>query len=124
MTDLRPMLDVVVDGRSYSVEEILFSKRLAEELYRTGLHGLHAHRHVSVGGDEHHRNVDSEPSKLTLKFQPTHSGQPHVEDQASRNIGTFAAQEFLVDPNVSTAISTERRSVPIPSRKPASSSMT
>ena len=85
----------LVDGCSNCVEEILFSKRLAEEFYRTGLHGLHAHRHVSMAGDEYYRNVDSKPSQLYVEFQATHSRKPHIKDQTSRNIRPFPVQKFF-----------------------------
>ncbi len=89
------MFGIDSDCGSHRVQKVLFAERLAEKLDRTGLHGLDAHRHIGMGSDEDHRKIDAELSKLGLKLQPAHSRQPNVEDQAPRNVGTLAVQEFL-----------------------------
>ena len=62
------------EGELNGVEQILFAKRLGQELDCAGLHGLYAHRYVSVSGDENDREVDACLGQVGLEFQPAHSG--------------------------------------------------
>src|SRR5260370_9003733 len=77
------------------IQQVLVSERLGQELHRTGFHGLHRHRNISMPGDEDDRNPDARVSQLALKIQTVDSRKPHVQNQATWPICPLAVQEFL-----------------------------
>src|SRR4030095_9813666 len=84
-----------LDGRMDRVEQHLIVERLGEELGCAGLHRTHGHRNVAVPGDEDDRESDTCFGELLLKREPAHAGQPHIEDEAARRVGTLCLHEFL-----------------------------
>src|SRR6478752_6064891 len=66
-----------------SVEEILVTERLCEELHRAALHRLHGHRHVRMRCDEDDRHLPVRSGKVALKLKTASPRHPHVEYKAS-----------------------------------------
>src|SRR5216683_4532020 len=60
---------VAVQSLVDRIQQVLVPKGLGQELHRTGLHGLHRHRNISVTGDEDDGNLDARVSQLALKFK-------------------------------------------------------
>ena len=83
-----------LDGAANGVQQHIVLERLRQELDRSRLHRLHAHRHVTVAGDEDDRHVGP-LGELLLQLETVESWQRHVEHQAARNSGARAGQEFL-----------------------------
>src|SRR5258708_6940896 len=73
------------------VQQVLVPKGLGQELHRSGFHGLHRHRNISVTGDEDDGNLDARVSQLALKFKTIDSRKSHVQDKAAWPIRPLAA---------------------------------
>src|SRR6266550_4284797 len=82
---------VALESLMDRIQQVLIAERLGQELHRTGLHGLHRHRDISMTGDEDDGNVDVRVSQLTLKVQTVDSRKPHIQDEATWSVRPFAA---------------------------------
>ena len=69
-----------------SIEEVLITERLCEELYGTALHRLHGHRDVAVRCDEDDRDLPVRRGKVALKLKTASPRHSNVEHQASRAV--------------------------------------
>src|SRR5262249_27565666 len=79
---------------SDGIQEILLTKRLGQKLNSSGLHGLDRHGNVAVAGNKDDWDIDVGVSKFCLKIQSTHSGQPDIEHQPTRNVWKLARKKF------------------------------
>src|SRR5882672_1107733 len=77
------------------IEQILVPEGLGKKFNRTGFHGLHRHRNISMTGDKNNRNSDAGINQLMLKVQTVDSGKSHVQNQATWRIRALTAEEFL-----------------------------
>jgi hypothetical protein len=77
------------------LEQILLAKRLGQELDRARLHGPDRHGNVAVPGEEDDRQGRVGAGQLALQIEPAEPGEPHVEHDAARRVGSRAAQEGL-----------------------------
>src|SRR4029453_7117865 len=66
-----------------SLEEVLITERLCEELYGTPLHRLYGHRNVAVRRDEDDRQLPVRRGKVALKLKTASPRHSNVEHQAS-----------------------------------------
>src|SRR6266478_5802653 len=80
------------------IQQVLVPERLRQKLHRTGFHGLHRHRNISMTGDEDDGNPDARVGQLALKVQSVDSRKSHVQNQATWPIRPLAAQELLRGP--------------------------
>jgi hypothetical protein len=78
-----------------SIKKILITERLCEELYRTALHRLHGHGHVSVGCDEDDRHLPVCGGKVALKLKTASPGHSHVEHEAGRALRGISLEKIV-----------------------------
>src|SRR5262245_23597591 len=69
-----------------SLNKILITERLCQELYGAALHRLHGHRDVGVRCDEDNRHLPICRGKVALKLKTTSPWHSHVEYQAGRAV--------------------------------------
>src|SRR6516162_2476455 len=77
------------------IEEILVAERLRQKLERPCFHGTHAHRDVTVTGNEDNRNCHTGFVQSSLQIKPALSRHPHVEYEATSDIRPLTPQEIL-----------------------------
>ena len=77
-----------------SIEEVLITEWLREELDGTALHRLHGHRDVAVRGDEDDRELPVRRGKLALKLKAASPRHSNVEHQAGRAVRRLGLQEI------------------------------
>src|SRR5262245_19997295 len=85
---------IALDGHSDRVQEILLPDRLGEELDRSGLHGLDAHRDVAVAGDEDDGRVNVGLGQLSLKVEAAQLRHSDIEYETTGIVRKLAAQQF------------------------------
>src|SRR2546427_10269816 len=73
------------------IQQVLVPEGLGQELHRTGFHGLHRHRNISMPGDEDDRNLDARVSQLALKVQTVDSRKSYVQNKATWSVRPLAA---------------------------------
>ena len=84
---------IPIDSFVNRVEQFLIAEGLGEEVDGSGLHRLYGNRDVAVAGDEDDRDVEAGGVHLTLEFEPAHTGQPHVENEATGIIDGSSSEE-------------------------------
>ena len=72
-----------------SIEKVLVTERLREELDGAPLHRLYGHRNVPMPSDEDDRKLRVCRREIALKIQPAPTRQSHIENQAGWTIGRF-----------------------------------
>ena len=82
-----------LDGTANGLQQHIVVERLGQELDGSSLHRLHAHRHVTMAGDEDDRHIRS-LGELLLQLETVEPWKRYVEHQATRNSGANARQEF------------------------------
>src|SRR3984893_10958946 len=78
----------------HSVQEILVSERLREELDGACLHRLDADRNVAMSGHEDDWESDARRGKIALKIQSALTRQSHIEDETSSAVGRFGGEKI------------------------------
>src|SRR3981189_1838677 len=81
-----------------SIQQVLVPERFGQKFHRTGFHGPHRHRNVSMTGDKDDRYPNSRVRQFALKVQTVDSWESHVQNQATWTVRTLAAQELLRRP--------------------------
>ena len=76
-------------------EQFAAADRLLDEVRRAGLHGLHRHRHVAVAGDHDGGQPMARIVQPLQQFEPAHSGQIGVDQEAAFAAGTIGFEECL-----------------------------
>ncbi len=100
LADHGPLLEhgavgaVLLQRALNTVDQVLVAEGLLQEVERTGLHGLHRHRHIAVAGNENDRDHRAQPVELLLQLQAAHFRHAHVQHQAARLSGVVVLQEF------------------------------
>src|SRR5207253_837408 len=72
------------------IQQVLVPEGLSQELHRAGFHGPHAHRNISMPGDEDDGNPDARIRQLALKVQAVDARKSHVQNQATWPVRTLA----------------------------------
>ena len=75
-----------------SVEKVLVTERLREELDGAALQRLYGHRNVSMPSDEDDRKLGVCRREIALKIEPAPPRQSHIENQAGGTIGRFESE--------------------------------
>src|ERR1700722_18817554 len=86
---------IAVDRIPDRVQQVLLTKRLAEELYGSSLHRLDCHGDVAVASDENDGQMNIGLFELALQVEAASSGDSHIEHDASRHIRQRGTYEIL-----------------------------
>jgi hypothetical protein len=65
------------------IEKFLFSEWFRQKFDRASLHGTYCNRDIAVPTDENDWQMNIGLCKLRLKIEPTGTGWPHVNNEAS-----------------------------------------
>src|ERR1700730_8662294 len=95
---LLALFPVAIQSLMDRIQQVLVPERLGQELYRTGFHGPHGHRNISMTGDEDDGNPYARVGQLALKIQTVDTRKSHVQNEATWSIRSLAAQELLRRP--------------------------
>ena len=76
-------------------EQFVAADRLFDEVRSAGLHGLNRHRHVAVAGDHDGRQPMARIVEPLQQFEPVHSGQVGIDQQACFAARTIGFEECL-----------------------------
>ncbi len=76
-------------------DEFLAANRFFDEVERARFHGLNRHRHVGIAGDHDRRQAMAVAVELLEQFEPAHSRQIGVDEQACRFTGIKGLQKGL-----------------------------
>ena len=76
-------------------DEFLAADRLFDEIQRARFHGLNRHRHVGVAGDHDRRQAMALVMELLEQFEPAHSRQIGVDQQARGFAGIKGVKKRL-----------------------------
>src|SRR5262249_13256492 len=85
---------VAPEGCSHGIQHVLIAKRLGKEVDGTRLHGAHRHGYVAMPRHEDDRDADIRLLELGLEIQSAYAGQPDIEHQAARPLGSLVLKEF------------------------------
>src|SRR5262249_60490886 len=86
---------IACEGDPTSIQDILLTKRLGQELDCAGFHRPDRHGYIAVAGYEDDRCLDFCLGQLALKIEPANPRQADIQDQAICTSGLLAVQEFL-----------------------------
>ncbi|MCY1187800.1 hypothetical protein D9M73_288270 [compost metagenome] len=62
-------LFITTMGGAHRIDQVLFTKRLGQEIHRASFHRSHCHGDVAVPGDEHDGYLDAGDGQFVLKVQ-------------------------------------------------------
>ena len=82
-------------ARSTLASSSLAADRLLDEVRSARLHGLNRHRHVAVAGDHDGRQPMARIAQPLQQFEPVHSGQVGIDQQAAFAARTIGLEECL-----------------------------
>ena|SRR6266851_851439 len=86
---------IMIDRQLDCLQQVLVADGFGQELHGTGLHGSNRHRDIGVTADEDDRQMNICFDQIFVKIQSASSGQPDIENKASRRVWAGVSQEFL-----------------------------
>ena len=82
-------------ARSTLASSSLAADRLLDEVRSARLHGLNRHRHVAIAGDHDGRQPMARIAEPLQQFEPVHSGQVGIDQEACFAARTIGFEECL-----------------------------